>query len=186
MFRISFRFLRRLSRLWYKIILGYFIIYIDFYDNDDPDVENSSPVNSNAHNINSDPEYTEYKCLEPEQLVEIFNISINLLNQPSILIKPELAQILLHLNNWNVDKIRDQLTTHYEKFLQDCNIKASLKSLNNNNDLNTKPINGDCYICFNNTKNTLNSLDCSHLFCETCWFSHIEMQLQNGKIRNIF
>lgn len=162
------------------------IIFLDFYDNDDPDVDHHSEdisLNTTANNIKNDPEYVEYKCLEPNQLEEIFNKSMDCLNQPPISINLEIALLLLHLNNWNVEKIREQLKINYEKFLQQCNIKDSLKSFNNNNnELYTKKRVKDCYICFNNTTNIFNSLDCAHLFCPSCWFNHIEIQLQNGII----
>lgn len=39
---------------------------------------------------------------------------------------------------------------------------------------------GECSVCCYNKSEELVSLDCGHLFCRSCWQSHIDIQLQNG------
>ncbi|KAI1715390.1 IBR domain, a half RING-finger domain-containing protein [Ditylenchus destructor] len=172
--------------------------YDDYVDESDG-VEASNDVSSSSYS--SDPEYVEYSCLDVAQ-VEVFLNKLADELSASTSIVPSLAKFVLHLNAWDVEKVKSRLSTNKEEFLVESGVKAMSPSITSSSSAkirrfdnkipslitnNSKSAynsstnnNNECTVCYEAGKECLVSLDCGHVFCEECWELHIDAQLQNG------
>uniref|UniRef100_A0A915EVN2 RBR-type E3 ubiquitin transferase n=1 Tax=Ditylenchus dipsaci TaxID=166011 RepID=A0A915EVN2_9BILA len=158
----------------------------DFYDTNDGNESGEIMDDSNPSASNADPEYVEYSCLDPAQVEALLTSHVNELIECLPSVVPSLAKLLLHLNQWDVDKIKMHFMVNWERFLIESGVKADKNSSSrstaakplNNNIINTK----ECLVCFENSRKELVALDCGHSFCEQCWIHHLDTQLQNGMI----
>ncbi|CAI4224535.1 unnamed protein product [Auanema sp. JU1783] len=139
---------------------------VDYYGDCDMDiVTEGEAVSAN------DPEDAEFDCLSLHEVERVLNEKVASLVEWANL-TPSLARMLLHVHEWDSDKVSSLINMNLEEALVSSNIKPKT--------VGTTSTAGYCIVCADDSASQMETLSCKHEFCINCWRSHIESRLSEG------
>ncbi|XP_041348541.1 potential E3 ubiquitin-protein ligase ariadne-2-like [Gigantopelta aegis] len=142
--------------------------FIGYYDETD-DLDLDKPKKTD------DPEYFEYELLQIEGVDRLLNEEIEALCT-ALRVAPSLAKMLLLAHDWQCDDIIEHHHKDPEKLLIDSKIKSSKQS--------QEVIVGNsqmCKVCASEqSRENFHALNCGHMFCQSCWDMHFQVQIKEG------
>lgn len=137
--------------------------YEAYYNMDDADIDDGD--------VRDDPEHFSYDTLRVEEVERLLNESVEALSN-KLCITPSLAKVVLHTHEWQV--LPSAVAYKNNDWIQ---------SLLNPKNQKLEPIGQKlrCPVCFSPAlPERFSSLACSHMFCNDCWATHFEVQIQQG------
>lgn len=136
--------------------------YDAYYNMDDCDIEEKD--------VNDDPEHFNYECLCVEEVERLLNESVEALSD-DLRITPSLAKVVLHTHEWAVvPSALAYKNNDWARYASGGRPRIEL--------LGQKL---RCPVCFVPAlPEKFSSLACAHLFCNECWSTHFEVQIQQG------
>ncbi|KJH52225.1 IBR domain protein, partial [Dictyocaulus viviparus] len=120
-------------------------------------------------------EDAEFECLNVFQVERVLNESVaSLVDKAKI--SPTLARMLLHANEWDVNKVSFLLSTDETETLKASGIlpPGATISSRGSSDLSY------CAVCAEGSILDMRSLACGHTFCAVCWRHYIEAKICEG------
>ncbi|KHJ98973.1 IBR domain protein, partial [Oesophagostomum dentatum] len=132
-------------------------------------------MNDGEELMKAESEDAEFECLNVFQVERVLNESVaSLADKASI--SPTLARMLLHANQWDVDKIASLLATDKTGTLRRSGILPPESSTT------SRPTSSlsYCAVCAEQGVLEMRALSCGHAFCIVCWRLHIEAKISEG------
>ncbi|WKY07133.1 hypothetical protein Q1695_006945 [Nippostrongylus brasiliensis] len=153
----------------------------DLYDSADDDIDDyyndydddMSPDGEELKQTES--EDAEFECLNVFQVDRVLNESVAALAEKEGM-SPTLARMLLHANEWDVNKVSSKLIANEDATLRASGILPPGASAVSRS---TSAL-SYCAVCAEEGILEMRSLACGHAFCALCWRLHIEAKISEG------
>jgi hypothetical protein len=170
--------------------ISIFLILEDIYGVD----EKPKELPECSH-ISKDPEVIPYECLTVSQVDKMVKDWVSDVMHV-LSVTPSQAKLLLQLNNWDLDKIKQEANANLEEFLIKNGLKVKSKQqpkterrtgmqLRSKIAKKEKQQSSQCGVCWEDDIELI-ALDCGHNFCSECWPNHIKAQVEQSKSYSLY
>uniref|UniRef100_A0A7I4YSS0 RBR-type E3 ubiquitin transferase n=2 Tax=Haemonchus contortus TaxID=6289 RepID=A0A7I4YSS0_HAECO len=152
----------------------------DLYDSADDDIDDyyndyDDDMNPDEELKKSESEDAEFECLNVFQVERVLNESVAALAEKEV-ISPTLARMLLHANEWDVNKVSSLLLTNGAATLRSSGIlPPGAATVSRQSSALSY-----CAVCAEEGLLEMRALACGHAFCAMCWRLHIEAKISEG------
>ncbi|PIO66426.1 hypothetical protein TELCIR_11860 [Teladorsagia circumcincta] len=147
----------------------------DLYDSADDDIDDyyddfDDDMNPDGEELKkTESEDAEFECLNVFQVERVLNESVAALAEKEA-ISPTLARMLLHANEWDVNKVSSLLLTNGAATLRASGIlPPGAATVSRQSSALSY-----CAVCAEEGLLEMRALACGHAFCAMCWRLHIE------------
>ncbi|KAE9556048.1 hypothetical protein FO519_000682 [Halicephalobus sp. NKZ332] len=149
-------------------------IEYEYYENESVE----SPPQAVKNDPADDPEYVEYTCFTPSQIISILNDEVHRMAQKIDGTEDEALYLLVN-SNWDAEECIKNVTGKKDDFYVKCNLKTSMRKFQEN--IHSQSSSSFCQVCFKeNNTNDMSQLQCGHSFCTECWMSYFCNVLKEG------
>ncbi|KAK6016983.1 IBR domain protein, partial [Ostertagia ostertagi] len=153
----------------------------DLYDSADDDIDDyyddfDDDMNPDGEELKkTESEDAEFECLNVFQVERVLNESVAALAEKEA-ISPTLARMLLHANEWDVNKVSSLLLTNGAATLRASGIlPPGAATVSRQSSALSY-----CAVCAEEGLLEMRALACGHAFCAMCWRLHIEAKISEG------